>query len=51
MEARRRQIGPALEQLVIEALHLGLGEKEIQSLITEKFLQFKSPTGNKTNDE
>jgi GntR family transcriptional regulator len=47
MDARRRQIGPALEQLVVEALHLGLGEKEIQSLVSEKFQQFKSQTGNK----
>ncbi len=41
IDARRRQIAPALEQLIIEALHLGLGEKEIQSLVTEKFRQFK----------
>ena len=51
MDARRRQIGPALEQLVVEALHLGLGEKEIQSLVSEKFHQFKPQTGSKTNDE
>jgi GntR family transcriptional regulator len=51
MAARRRQIGPALEQLVVEALHLGLAEKEIQSLLSEKFLQFKSQPGIKTNDE
>jgi len=42
IEARRRQIGPAVEQLVAEALHLGLGEKEIQALLSEKFRQFKS---------
>ncbi len=41
IDARRRQIGPALEQLVAEALHLGLGEKEIQTLLAEKFRQFK----------
>jgi len=46
LDARRRQIGPALEQLVMEALHLGLDEKEIQSLVSEKFLQFNSQTGN-----
>ncbi len=41
IEARRRQIGPALEQLVAEALHLGLNEKEIQALLSEKFREFK----------
>jgi GntR family transcriptional regulator len=44
IDARRRQIGPALEQLVADALHLGLGEKEIQVLLSEKFRQFKSRT-------
>jgi hypothetical protein len=44
MDARRRQIGPAVEQLVIEALHLGLGEQQIQALLSEKFIQFKSKT-------
>ena len=48
MDARRRQIGPALEQLVVEALHLGLSEKEIQSLVSEKFDQFKSQNGGTT---
>ncbi len=49
IEARRRQVGPAVEQLVTEALHLGLGEKEIQALLAEKFRQFKStPPGAKT---
>jgi GntR family transcriptional regulator len=43
IEARRRQIDPAVEQVVTEALHLGLGEKEIISLVAEKFRQFKSP--------
>jgi GntR family transcriptional regulator len=41
IEARRHQIGPALEQLVTEAMHLGLSEKEIQALLAEKFRQFK----------
>jgi GntR family transcriptional regulator len=41
IDARRRQIGPALEQLVAEAMHLGLGEKEIEALLSEKFRQFK----------
>jgi GntR family transcriptional regulator len=50
MDARRRQIGPAIEQLVIEALHLGLGEKEIESLVAEKFQQFKSQPRNKSNE-
>ena len=51
LEARRRQIGPALEQLVVEALHLGLGEKEIHALVSEKFQQFKPRTGRRTHDE
>ena len=51
MEARRRQIGPAVEQLVVEALHLGLGEKEILSLVSEKFQQFKPRTGGRTHDD
>ncbi len=51
MDARRRQIGPAIEQLVVEALHLGLGEKEIQALVAEKFLEFKTQTGSKPNHE
>lgn len=41
LEARRSQIGPALEQLVIEALHLGLGEKQVQSLVADKFRELK----------
>jgi GntR family transcriptional regulator len=41
IEARRRQIEPALDQLVTEALHLGLSEKEIQSLLSDKFRHFK----------
>ncbi len=41
VEARRRQIEPAVEQLVTEALHLGLSEREIESLVAEKFRQFK----------
>jgi GntR family transcriptional regulator len=41
IEARRRQIGPAIDQLVTEAMHLGLGEKEIQMLLSEKFRLFK----------
>ena len=51
MDARRRQIAPALEQLVVEALHLGLSKKEIQSLLSEKFQQFESQPGSKTNHE
>ena len=42
IEARRRQIAPALDQLVAEAMHLGLAEKEIQALLSDKFRQFKS---------
>ena len=51
MEARRRQIGPALEQLVTEAMHLGLSEKEIQNLLTEKFRQFKPKPAKAIPDE
>ncbi len=50
LDARRRLLAPALEQLVVEALHLGLGEKEIQSLLSEKFRQFNQ-TGTSTRDE
>ena len=42
IDARRRQIAPAVEQLVTEAIHLGLGEKEIQALLSDKFRHFKS---------
>jgi GntR family transcriptional regulator len=42
LEARRQQLGPALEQLIAEARHLGLDEKEIVSLVADKFRQFKS---------
>ena len=41
LEARRTQIGPALEQLIVEALHLGLGEKQIQALVADKFRELK----------
>ncbi len=43
MDARRQQIGPAIEQLVVEAMHLGLGEQEIQALLSEKFRQYQNP--------
>jgi hypothetical protein len=33
-----------VERLVVEALHLGLGEKEIQALLSDKFRQFKPKT-------
>jgi GntR family transcriptional regulator len=51
IEARRRQISPAIEQLVTEAMHLGLGEKEVQALIAEKFRQFKPKTRKQPHDE
>ena len=52
IDARRRQIAPSLEQLVVEALHLGLSEEEIRSLLAEKFQQFQSPsTEKKTRHE
>jgi len=41
LEARRAQIAPAVEQLVVESLHLGLSEKEIQALLSDKFRQLK----------
>ena len=41
LEARRAQIQPALEQLVVEALQLGLGEKQIQALLADKFRELK----------
>jgi GntR family transcriptional regulator len=46
LEARRRQVEPAVEQLVTEALHLGLPEREIQALLSDKFRQFKAKPGN-----
>ena len=46
LEARRRQVEPAVEQLVTEAMHLGLSEREIQSLLADKFRQFKAKPGN-----
>jgi len=51
IDALRRQIGPALDQLVTEAMHLGLGEKEIGALLSEKFRQFKSKTRGKATYE
>jgi len=51
IEARRRQVGPALDQLVAGAMHLGLGEKEIQALLSEKFRQFKPKTPRLPHDE
>jgi GntR family transcriptional regulator len=41
IEARRRQIGPAVEQLVVGAIHLELSEKDVQTLVADKFRQFK----------
>lgn len=42
IEARRCQISSALDQLVAEAMHLRLDEKEVQALLSEKFQQLKS---------
>ena len=39
VDARRAQINPAVEQLIVEAMHLGLNEKEIQTLVSQKFRQ------------
>ncbi|CAN5699583.1 GntR family transcriptional regulator [soil metagenome] len=41
IEARRQQIAAAVEQLVTEALHLGLDEEEVRALLAEKFRQLK----------
>jgi len=49
LDARRRRIGPALDQLIVQAL--GLGEKEILSLVSEKFTQFKTQSGGTQNNE
>jgi len=37
MDARRQQLDPAVDQLVAEAVHLGVGEGEVQALLSEKF--------------
>jgi GntR family transcriptional regulator len=37
LDERRQQMGPAIDQLVAEAAHLGLGEDEIKALISERF--------------
>ena len=37
MDARRQQIGPAVDQLVAEAIHLGLGQDDVQALLSERF--------------
>lgn len=47
IDACRRQITSSLEQLVVEALHLGLAEDEIHSLLSEKFQQFQSPSNKR----
>ena len=40
IDARREQLGPAVEQLVAEAVHLGIGEDDVQALLSEKFRKF-----------
>jgi GntR family transcriptional regulator len=42
--ARRRQLDPALRQLVAEALHLGLGREELIGLVGETFRNIKEKT-------
>jgi GntR family transcriptional regulator len=42
LDARRTQVSPAVEHLVVSALHLGLAEKEVQALVAEKFRQYKT---------
>jgi GntR family transcriptional regulator len=37
MDARRLQLAPAVDQLVAEAVHLGVGEGDIQALLSERF--------------
>jgi ABC-2 type transport system ATP-binding protein len=39
IDARRLQIDACVEQLVVEALHLGLSEREVKTLLIEKFRQ------------
>jgi GntR family transcriptional regulator len=39
LDERRQQISPTAEQLVAEAFHLGVSEKEVQALVSEKFRQ------------
>ena len=51
VEARRRQVAPAIEQLVTEAMHLGLDEKEIQTLLSDKFRQLKPRLVKPPRDE
>ncbi|HWA09462.1 MAG TPA: GntR family transcriptional regulator [Opitutaceae bacterium] len=41
IDARRAKIGPEVEQLVTAAFHLGLNEKDVQALVSDKFRQFK----------
>jgi DNA-binding transcriptional regulator YhcF (GntR family) len=40
IDARREQLGPAVEQLVAEAVHLGVGEDDVQALLSERFRKF-----------
>jgi GntR family transcriptional regulator len=37
MDARRQQLAPSVDQLVAEAVHLGVCEDEIHALLSEKF--------------
>ena len=36
-DARREKLGPAVNQIVAEALHLGVGEDEVRALLAEEF--------------
>lgn len=40
--SRRAEIEPALRQLVAEAIHLGIGEEELQRLVATTFESIKS---------
>lgn len=42
LEARRRQLQPALERLAAEAAHLGLSEKEVHALLSETLHRYSS---------
>lgn len=46
IDARRQQVGPAVDQLVAEATHLGLGEDEIQALVSESFRKLNRKSHN-----
>lgn len=44
MDERRQQLCPTMDQLVAEAVHLGIGEDDIQALLSERFRKFSRKT-------